>query len=181
MSESTTLDIPEIPAIRRRKSDFHSRGGAPVLSLVTDADPHLEERSAGDAARTQALQGVSPNLIKYDLAEAQALLRRVWAAYAKCYTDKKVLEKYAGDRILQHMNATASASSSEIEAARQQMDVAIANATLSRDNLEKVRGHVESVSREVTRLGVLAAISDELGSSVSPEIAEEIEKLKLLI
>jgi len=182
MSDTTTLDIPEIPAIRRRKSDFHARPeGKPMLSLVTGADPGAEERQAADEVRHQALAGISSPVIKYDLAEAQTLLRRVWGSYAKCYSSTKVLERLAQDAILRHVNASAGATRSEIEQARSWMDTSVANATFARDGLEKVRGHVESVSREVTRLGVLAAIADSIGEPVSTDILEDINKLKLLI
>ena len=120
-------------------------------------------------------------MIKYDLAEAQTLLRRVWGSYAKCYSSTKVLERLAQDAILRHVNASAGAAPSEIEQTRSWMDASVANATFARDGLEKVRGHVESVSREVTRLGVLAAIADSLGEPVSTDILEDINKLKLLI
>ncbi len=175
MTVPIKLDIPDLPAIRRRRSDFEAKpDGKPMLSIVSGSDPGAEERQAADEVRHRALAGVSSPVIKYDLAEAQTLLRRLWGSYAKCYSSTRVLERIAQDAILRHVNASAGATRSEIEQARSWMDTSVANATVARDGLEKVRGHVESVSREVTRLGVLAAIANALGEAVPRDVEADI-------
>lgn len=182
MSDITTRDIPEIEPLRRRKSDFHAANrGGPVLTIVSPSDPDAESRVVGDIVRAEALAGLHSVEIRSELSAAQTLLRRVWEAYAKCYNAKKVLERYASERILAHMNAQIQASPSEVELAKAAMDEAVDQVSRARDSLEKVRSHVEVASREVTRLGVLAAISDSLGNSVTPEIVQDINKINLLI
>lgn len=182
MSDVTTRDILEIEPLRRRKSDFHaaSRGG-PVLSIVSPSEPGAESRIAVDIVRAEALAGLHSVEIRRELVDAQTLLRRLWEAYAQCYISKKVIEGHASQRTLAHMNAQIQASPSEIELARAAMDEAVAYVSMARDNLESIRRHVESASREVSRLGVLAAISDSRGNSVTPEIVQDINKINLLI